>query len=117
VQPSDFKIVYGQRADTPALQSKRANGEASDGERTDRGGREGKRAECDRSEAEGVIDARRPLAFRAVASRRLNRVHSSLAHLSVVHGAPRSSAIGFDDLVKRSELLIEGQGQRELALL
>jgi hypothetical protein len=111
VHPPDFKIVYGQCSDTAAFHRKRANGETPDSERADRGGAEGERTKCDGAKTERVIDARWLPVFRG--GQRLNRSNSPLPKVHVVHGVPRSSAIGFDDLVKRSELLIEGQGQRE----
>jgi 2-polyprenyl-3-methyl-5-hydroxy-6-metoxy-1,4-benzoquinol methylase len=103
VQPPDLQIVYGQRADTSAFHGKRANGDTSDRERTYRRGAERERAECDRTKTEGPIDARRPMVFCRVASRRLNRSESFLAKLHVVHGVSRSSMMNFDLHLKRSE--------------
>jgi hypothetical protein len=114
VQPPHFKVVDAQCAHTPAFHGKRANGEPSDGKRTDRSGPESERAECHRTKTENASGARRwPLVSPGLASRRLNLSNSSLPNLHVGHGAPRSSAVGFADLPERSEWLILRQGQRE----
>jgi SAM-dependent methyltransferase len=114
VQSPHFKVVDAQCAHTPAFHGERANGEPSDGNRTDRSGPEGERAECHRTKTESARGAcRLSLVCPGLASRRLNLSISSLPNLRVGHGAPRSTAVGFADLPERSEWLILRQGQQE----
>jgi hypothetical protein len=93
VQAPHFKVVYRQSAQMPAPDGERANGEASYGERTDGGGPESKRAECDRTKSETASRAHRPLICRDAGSRRLNLSNFSGTSLHVVHGVPLSSAV------------------------
>jgi hypothetical protein len=97
-----FEIVYGQGAHTPASHRKCANGETSDGKRTDCSAPERERAECDRAKAEGAISAHWALPLHGVASRRLNRANSFRVVLHVAHGVLRFSS-GFHEGFKRIE--------------
>jgi hypothetical protein len=89
VQSAHFKVVDAQCAHTPAFHGERANGEPSDGNRTDRSGPEGERAECHRTKTESARGAcRLSLVCPGLASRRLNLSISSLPNLRIGHGAP-----------------------------
>src|SRR5262245_21387629 len=81
-------MVYGQGAHSPASHRKRANGETSDGERTDCSGPQGERAECDRTKTERAIRAYWALLPSGVASRRLDLANFFLIGRHVAHGAP-----------------------------
>jgi hypothetical protein len=84
VQSAHFKVVDAQCAHTPAFHGERANGEPSDGNRTDRSGPEGERAECHRTKTESARGAcRLSLVCPGLASRRLNLSISSLPNLRI----------------------------------
>src|SRR4029453_13670717 len=92
VQPPHGKGVDGQGAHMPASYGECANDEASDGERTDRGGPERECAEGDRTKTERMSGARRCLVSSGTASQPFNLSNSFLANLHVVHGQLRAPA-------------------------
>src|SRR5262245_37544808 len=68
VQPPHFEGVYGQCAHTPAFQGECANGETSDGERTNCGGPERESPEGHRAKTERASGTRRCQLSRGIAS-------------------------------------------------
>jgi hypothetical protein len=96
MQASYFKVIYGQGAHMSAFHRKRAHGETSDSERTDRGSSKRECAERDRAKTDDAIAAGQPLVGHGAGSGWWNLSNCSSASLYIIHGAPRSSTVGFD---------------------